>query len=96
MADVEEKDTVIIGGGPGGYVAAIRASELGQKVTLIEKAELGGVCLNVGCVPSKALISAGHRLQDAMMRQPLGLPRNQQQLTLPKHRSGKRRKLLTE
>lgn len=65
MADVEEKDTVIIGGGPGGYVAAIRASELGQKVTLIEKAELGGVCLNVGCVPSKALISAGHRLQDA-------------------------------
>lgn len=65
MADVEEKETVIIGGGPGGYVAAIRASELGQKVTLIEKGTLGGVCLNVGCVPSKALINAGHRLVDA-------------------------------
>ena len=47
MADVEKKDTVIVGGGPGGYVAAIRASELGQKVTLIEKGDpgLGGVCL---------------------------------------------------
>ncbi|MFZ2353753.1 dihydrolipoyl dehydrogenase [Paucilactobacillus nenjiangensis] len=65
MADVEEKETVIIGGGPGGYVAAIRASELGQKVTLIEKGTLGGVCLNVGCVPSKALINAGHRLVEA-------------------------------
>lgn len=65
MADVEEKETVIVGGGPGGYVAAIRASELGQKVTLIEKGTLGGVCLNVGCVPSKALINAGHRLQEA-------------------------------
>ena len=55
MADVEQKDTVIVGGGPGGYVAAIRASELGQKVTLIDKGEpgLGGVCLNFGCVPSK-------------------------------------------
>ncbi len=63
--DVEKKETVIIGGGPGGYVAAIRASELGQKVTLIEKGNLGGVCLNVGCVPSKALIAAGHRLQEA-------------------------------
>ncbi|KRO04923.1 dihydrolipoamide dehydrogenase [Levilactobacillus paucivorans] len=66
MADVEKKDTVIVGAGPGGYVAAIRASELGQKVTLIEKSDtLGGVCLNVGCVPSKALIQAGHRLEQA-------------------------------
>ncbi|MDH5105682.1 dihydrolipoyl dehydrogenase [Lentilactobacillus diolivorans] len=66
MADVEKKETVIIGAGPGGYVAAIRASELGQKVTLIEKSDtLGGVCLNVGCVPSKALIQAGHRFQEA-------------------------------
>lgn len=49
MADVEQKDTVIVGGGPGGYVAAIRASELGQKVTLIDKGEpgLGGVCLTL-------------------------------------------------
>lgn len=61
----EERDTMIIGAGPGGYVAAIRAAELGQKVTVVEKEYIGGVCLNVGCIPSKALISAGHRFQEA-------------------------------
>jgi dihydrolipoamide dehydrogenase len=49
-------DVAIIGGGPGGYVAAIRAAQLGLSVALVEKAELGGVCLNWGCIPSKALI----------------------------------------
>ncbi|GAF39059.1 dihydrolipoamide dehydrogenase of pyruvate dehydrogenase complex [Agrilactobacillus composti DSM 18527 = JCM 14202] len=58
-------DTVVIGSGPGGYVAAIHAAELGQKVTVIEREFVGGVCLNVGCIPSKALINAGHRLQYA-------------------------------
>lgn len=48
------KDLVIIGGGPGGYVAAIRASQLGMQVTLIEKDEVGGTCLNRGCIPTKA------------------------------------------
>ena len=47
---------VVIGAGPGGYVAAIRAAQLGQKVTLIEKDLLGGICLNWGCIPSKAMI----------------------------------------
>ena len=51
-----EYDVVIIGGGPGGYVAAIRASQLGLKAAIIEKEKVGGVCLNVGCIPSKALI----------------------------------------
>ena len=51
-----EKDIVIIGGGPGGYVAAIKAAQLGGKVTLIEKEELGGICLNWGCMPTKALL----------------------------------------
>lgn len=60
-----ELDTVVIGAGPGGYVAAIRAAQLGKKVTIIEKDAIGGVCLNVGCIPSKALISAGHRYQSA-------------------------------
>ncbi len=50
-----EKDIVIIGGGPGGYVAAIRAAQLGAKVCIIEKGELGGTCLNRGCIPTKAL-----------------------------------------
>lgn len=50
-----EKDIVIIGGGPGGYVAAIRAAQLGAKVCIIEKGDLGGTCLNRGCIPTKAL-----------------------------------------
>ncbi|WP_158735530.1 dihydrolipoyl dehydrogenase [Alteribacillus sp. YIM 98480] len=61
----EEVDTLIIGSGPGGYVAAIRAAQLGQKVTIVEKGSIGGVCLNVGCIPSKALIQAGHRAHEA-------------------------------
>lgn len=52
-------DVVVIGGGPGGYVAAQRAAQLGLDVTLIEAEELGGTCLNHGCIPSKALISVG-------------------------------------
>jgi dihydrolipoamide dehydrogenase len=57
-----EKDLVIIGGGPGGYHAAIRAAQLGIKVTLIEKEQLGGICLNQGCIPSKILTTAASRL----------------------------------
>jgi len=49
-------DLVILGGGPGGYVAAIRASQLGMKVALVEAADLGGICLNWGCIPTKALL----------------------------------------
>ncbi|MEE9398662.1 MAG: FAD-dependent oxidoreductase, partial [Dehalococcoidales bacterium] len=55
---MEERDIVIIGGGPAGYVAAIRASQLGGKVTLIESDALGGTCLNRGCIPSKSLLHA--------------------------------------
>lgn len=66
-------DTVVIGSGPGGYVAAIRAAELGQKVTVIEREFIGGVCLNIGCIPSKALVEAAHRYQKAMNSQGMGL-----------------------
>ena len=66
-------DTVVIGSGPGGYVAAIRAAEMGQKVTVIENTFIGGVCLNVGCIPSKALINAGHRYQDALEASTFGI-----------------------
>jgi dihydrolipoamide dehydrogenase len=51
-----ETDLIIIGGGPGGYVAAIRAAQLGLKVTLVEREHLGGICLNWGCIPTKALL----------------------------------------
>ena len=49
-------DIIVIGGGPGGYVAAIRASQLGLKVALIEREHIGGICLNWGCIPTKALL----------------------------------------
>src|SRR6185312_6665468 len=49
-------DLIVLGGGPGGYVAAIRASQLGMKVALVERENLGGICLNWGCIPTKALL----------------------------------------
>jgi dihydrolipoamide dehydrogenase len=49
-------DLVILGGGPGGYVAAIRAAQLGMKTVLVEREQLGGICLNWGCIPTKALL----------------------------------------
>jgi dihydrolipoamide dehydrogenase len=52
----EQYDVIVIGAGPGGYVAAIRAAQLGQKTAIVDKQWLGGVCLNVGCIPSKALL----------------------------------------
>ena len=51
-------DLIIIGSGPGGYVAAIRASQLGMNVAVVEKAELGGICLNWGCIPTKSLLKS--------------------------------------
>lgn len=55
----------VIGGGPGGYVAAIRAAQLGGEVTLIEKGNMGGTCLNVGCIPTKALLHSAQILEEA-------------------------------
>ena len=49
-------DVIIIGGGPGGYVTAIRGAQLGLKVCVVEKQHLGGICLNWGCIPTKALL----------------------------------------
>ena len=53
-------DLIVVGSGPGGYVAAIRASQLGMKTAIIEKAELGGICLNWGCIPTKALLKSAN------------------------------------
>jgi dihydrolipoamide dehydrogenase len=58
MAEVKKYDLVILGGGPGGYVAAIRAAQLGMKVGCVERDKLGGICLNWGCIPSKALLKS--------------------------------------
>ena len=56
MADAQQFDLVVLGGGPGGYVAAIRAAQLTMKVALVEREHLGGICLNWGCIPTKALL----------------------------------------
>src|SRR5687767_11586312 len=62
MADKYE--VAVIGGGPGGYVAAIKAAQLGKKTVCIEREYWGGVCLNWGCIPSKALIHAAHVFEE--------------------------------
>jgi dihydrolipoamide dehydrogenase len=63
----------VIGGGPGGYVAAIRAAQLGGEVTLIEKEHLGGTCLNVGCIPTKALLHAAEVFESAKTAETFGV-----------------------
>src|SRR3984957_3994951 len=68
-------DLVVIGSGPGGYVCAIRAAQLGMKVAVVEKMKtLGGTCLSIGCIPSKALLYASEMFaEDANGMQPLGI-----------------------
>ena len=56
-------DLIVIGSGPGGYVAAIRAAQLGMKVACVEREYLGGTCLNVGCIPSKAMLDSSHKFE---------------------------------
>lgn len=63
-------DVCVIGAGPGGYVAAIRSAQLGLKTAIIEREALGGVCLNVGCIPSKAMITAAHFLHKLQHQAP--------------------------
>lgn len=87
-------DTVVIGSGPGGYVAAIRAAEMGQKVTVIESTFIGGVCLNVGCIPSKALINAGHRYQDALEASTFGINAKGADLDFAKTQEWKQNKVV--
>ena len=70
----EQFDLVIIGAGPGGYSTALRAAELGMKVALVERdATVGGTCLNRGCIPSKALITATHTIDTVHRAAELGV-----------------------
>ncbi len=58
-------DIIIIGSGPGGHSAAIRAAQLGKKVAVVERSELGGVCVNWGCMPTKSLLKSAQVFEDA-------------------------------
>lgn len=73
MTNLQTFDLAIIGGGPGGYVAAIRAAQLGLKVVLIEKEHLGGICLNWGCIPTKALLRSAEVYQSILHAKDYGL-----------------------
>ncbi|MBB5659562.1 dihydrolipoyl dehydrogenase [Brevundimonas halotolerans] len=66
-------DLIVIGSGPGGYVAAIRASQLGQKVAIVERENLGGICLNWGCIPTKALLKSGEKYESLSHLKDYGL-----------------------
>jgi dihydrolipoamide dehydrogenase len=66
-------DLIVIGSGPGGYVAAIRASQLGQKVAIVERENLGGICLNWGCIPTKALLKSGEKFESLSHLKDYGL-----------------------
>ena len=85
-------DLVVIGAGPGGYTAAFRAADLGMKVTLIERwPVLGGVCLNVGCIPSKALLHAAKLIEDAESMAACGIEFGAPKVDLGKLRAWKNR-----
>src|SRR5918997_5626296 len=69
----ETYDLIVLGSGPGGYVAAIRAAQLGRKTAIVERAELGGVCLNWGCIPTKALLRSADLLHQMKHADSFGL-----------------------
>ena len=73
MAISKQADVVVLGAGPAGYVCAIRLAQLGKKVTVIDRDEVGGVCLNRGCIPSKALIYAGTLFEKANHAKDIGI-----------------------
>ncbi|MGN1386685.1 MAG: dihydrolipoyl dehydrogenase [Bacillus sp. (in: firmicutes)] len=80
----KEYDVVIIGGGPGGYVAAIRASQLGLTTALVEKQKLGGTCLHQGCIPSKALLRSAEVYQQAKRSDEYGIHTGQVTVDFPR------------
>ncbi|MGT2934192.1 dihydrolipoyl dehydrogenase [Streptococcus catagoni] len=91
-----EVDTIVIGSGPGGYVAAIRAAQLGQSVVIVEKAAIGGVCLNVGCIPSKALIHVGDEYAKTQSESHFGLSYGDSKLDFSKAQAWKDQEVVSK
>ncbi|QFY41537.1 dihydrolipoyl dehydrogenase [Candidatus Methylospira mobilis] len=89
-------EVLVLGGGPGGYTAAFRAADLGKKVVLVERYPvLGGVCLNVGCIPSKALLHLAKIINEAEESAPLGVTFGKPELDLEKIRAWRQRVVKT-
>ncbi|MCL4143376.1 UNVERIFIED_CONTAM: hypothetical protein GTU68_054600 [Idotea baltica] len=80
----EKKDLIVLGSGPGGYIAAIRATQLGRKVSIIEREALGGVCLNWGCIPSKALLRSAQLCHDMQHADEFGFEVDDFKIDFPK------------
>jgi dihydrolipoamide dehydrogenase len=81
---MESKDFIVLGSGPGGYVAAIRAAQLGRKVSIIERDALGGICLNWGCIPSKSLLRAAQLYHDMQRAEEFGFETGTLKVDFPK------------
>jgi dihydrolipoamide dehydrogenase len=79
-----EVDVLVVGAGPGGYVAAIRAAQLGKSVLIVDRSEVGGVCLNRGCIPSKSLISAAHQYETVHHAADIGIRAQSVQVDFPR------------
>src|SRR6056297_3490044 len=82
-------DLIVIGSGPGGYHAAIRAAQVGLKVACVEKADVGGVCLNIGCIPTKALLHVAHTLEASQQASEFGVDYGEPNVDLKKLESWK-------
>ncbi len=80
----QNRDLIVLGSGPGGYVAAIRAAQLGRNVTIIEKESLGGVCLNWGCIPSKALLRSAQLYHDMKRSKEFGIEAGPLKIDFPR------------
>ncbi len=86
---MERKDLIVIGGGPAGYVAAIRASQLGARVLLVERGELGGTCLHRGCVPTKSLLHAVELIDTLRKGRRYGIRAGEVEVDFPRMRQYK-------
>ncbi|WP_394234852.1 dihydrolipoyl dehydrogenase [Niallia oryzisoli] len=81
---MKEFDLIVIGAGPGGYVSAIRAAQLGKKVAIVERKKLGGTCLNVGCIPSKALLKHSEMVEEIQKANSWGIKTGELSIDFPK------------